>query len=343
MEKRKLASIRVVSEVNPIPDADAIERATVDGWNVVVKKNEFKPGDLCVYCEIDSLLPVREEFEFLRKSSYRKMADGNEGFRLKTISLRKTTSQGLLLPISILPNEIISSTGYADLPGTDVTQALGIVKYEPPMPASLAGKAKGFFPSFIPKTDEERIQNLPEIIENEKDTLFDATEKLDGSSSTYFIKNGEFGVCSRNLELLEDEENSMWKFARQTDLETKMRSLERNIALQGEIIGEGIQGNPYKMKGQTVSFYNAFDIDKHEYLNYEDFNNLIGMLGFQTVPVIHEGLKLPESIEGILKLADGKSALNPNFNREGLVFRTRGSKRISFKAISNLFLLGEKD
>ena len=271
------------------------------------------------------------------------MADGNEGFRLKTISLRKTTSQGLLLPISILPNEIISSTGYADLPGTDVTQALGIVKYEPPMPASLAGKAKGFFPSFIPKTDEERIQNLPEIIENEKDTLFDATEKLDGSSSTYFIKNGEFGVCSRNLELLEDEENSMWKFARQTDLETKMRSLERNIALQGEIIGEGIQGNPYKMKGQTVSFYNAFDIDKHEYLNYEDFNNLIGMLGFQTVPVIHEGLKLPESIEGILKLADGKSALNPNFNREGLVFRTRGSKRLSFKAISNLFLLGEKD
>ena len=341
--ERKLASIRVVSEINPIPDADAIERATVDGWNVVVKKNEFKPGDLCVYCEIDSLLPIREEFEFLRKSSYRKMADGNEGFRLKTISLRKTTSQGLLLPISILPNEIISSTGYADLPGTDVTQALGIVKYEPPMPASLAGKAKGFFPSFIPKTDEERIQNLPEIIENEKDTLFDATEKLDGSSSTYFIKNGEFGVCSRNLELLEDEENSMWKFARQTDLETKMRSLERNIALQGEIIGEGIQGNPYKMKGQTVSFYNAFDIDKHEYLNYEDFNNLIDMLGFQTVPVIHEGLKLPESIEGILKLADGKSALNPNFNREGLVFRTRGSKRLSFKAISNLFLLGEKD
>lgn len=343
MEKRKLASIRVVSEINPIPDADAIERATVDGWNVVVKKGEFSPGDLCVYCEIDSLLPIREEFEFLRKSSYRKMADGNEGFRLKTISLRKTTSQGLLLPISILPNEIISSTGYADLPGTDVTQALGIVKYEPPMPASLAGKAKGFFPSFIPKTDEERIQNLPEIIENEKDTLFDATEKLDGSSSTYFIKNGEFGVCSRNLELLEDEENSMWKFARQTDLETKMRSLERNIALQGEIIGEGIQGNPYKMKGQTVSFYNAFDIDKHEYLNYEDFNNLIDMLGFQTVPVIHEGLKLPESIEGILKLADGKSALNPNFNREGLVFRTRGSKRLSFKAISNLFLLGEKD
>lgn len=340
---RKLASIRVVSEINPIPEADAIERATVDGWNVVVKKGEFSPGDLCVYCEIDSLLPVREEFEFLRKSSYRKMADGNEGFRLKTIKLRGQVSQGLLLPISMLPSEVVSSTGLGDLPGTDVTSVLGIIKYEPPMPASLAGKAKGFFPSFIPKTDEERIQNLSEIIENEKETLFDATEKLDGSSSTFFINNGEFGVCSRNLELLEDEDNSMWKFARQTDLESKLRSLEINIALQGEIIGEGIQGNPYKMKGQTVRFYNAFDIDKYEYFGYDEFHRLIGFLNFETVPVIQEGIRLPGTIDEILKMADGKSALNPDFNREGLVFRTRGGKRLSFKAISNLFLLGEKD
>ena len=341
--ERKLASIRTISEINPIPEADAIERATVDGWNVVVKKGEFKPGDLCVYCEIDSLLPIREEFEFLRKSSYRKMADGNEGFRLKTIKLRGQVSQGLLLPISILPNEIVSSTGYGDLPGTDVTSALGIIKYEPPMPASLAGKVKGYFPSFIPKTDEERIQNLPEILVNEKDTLFDATEKLDGSSSTYFMKNGEFGVCSRNLELLEDEQNSLWKVAREMNLEAKLRSLEINVALQGELIGEGIQGNPYRIKGQTVRFYNAFDIDKHEYFRYEDFIKFVSMLGFETVPIIHEGVRLPETIEEIVKMADGKSALNPNFNREGLVFRTRGSKRISFKAISNLFLLGEKD
>lgn len=341
--ERKLASIRTVSEINPIPDADAIERATVDGWNVVVKRGEFKPGDLCVYCEIDSLLPIREEFEFLRKSSYRKMADGKEGFRLKTIKLRGQVSQGLLLPISILPNEIVSSTGYGDLPGTDVTSVLGIVKYEPPMPANLVGKAKGFFPSFIPKTDEERIQNLPEILTNEKETLFDATEKLDGSSTTYFIKNRQFGVCSRNLELLEDEQNSLWKFAREMNLEAKLSMLGRNIALQGEIIGEGIQGNPYKLKGQTVRFYNAFDIDKHEYFNYEDFNKIINMLGLETVPVIHQGTILPETIDEILKMADGKSVLNPTFNREGLVFRTRGAKRISFKAISNLFLLGEKD
>lgn len=100
--ERKLASIRVISEINPIPEADAIERATVDGWNVVVKKGEFKPGDLCVYCEIDSFLPVKEEFEFLRKSSYRKMSDGTEGFRLKTIKLKGQISNGLLLPLSVL-------------------------------------------------------------------------------------------------------------------------------------------------------------------------------------------------------------------------------------------------
>lgn len=341
--ERKLSSIRVINEINPIPEADAIERATVDGWNVVVKKGEFKPGDLCVYCEIDSFLPVKDEFEFLRKSSYRKMSDGTEGFRLKTIKLRGQVSQGLLLPISVLPNEVVSSTGLSDLPGTDVTSVLGIVKYEPPVPACLAGKIKGYFPSFIPKTDEERIQNLPEIFVNEKETLFDATEKLDGSSTTFYIKDGEFGVCSRNLELLEDDENTLWKCGRDMNIKAKLESLAINIALQGELIGEGIQGNPYKIKGQTVRFYNAFDIDRYEYLRYEDFNKLIGMLGLETVPVIHEGLRLPESIEEILKLAEGKSILNPNFNREGLVFRTRGAKRISFKAISNLFLLGEKD
>jgi len=340
---RKLASIRTIKEINPIPQADAIEKATVDGWNVVVKKGEFKPGDLCIYCEIDSFLPIREEFEFLRKSSYKKMTDEKEGFRLKTITLRNQVSQGLILPISILPNEVISSTNLGSLPGTDVTSVLGIIKYEPPIPACLNGKIKGYFPSFIPKTDEERIQNIPEILVNESETFFDATEKLDGTSSTNFINNGEFGVCSRNLELLEDESNSLWKVAKQMDIESKLRSLERNLALQGELIGEGIQGNPYKIKGQTVRFYNAFDIDKYEYLSFEDFNNLIKMLGLQTVPVIHEKIKLPNSIEDVLKLADGKSVLNPNFNREGLVFRTRGGNRISFKAISNIFLLGEKD
>lgn len=339
--QRKLASIRLVSEINPIQGADAIEKATVDGWNVVVKKNEYKPGDLCVYFEIDSLLPVREEFEFLRKTSFKKNADGKEGFRLRTIKLRSQVSQGLLMPLSILSNEIISSTGLSDLVGTDVTDILGVVKYEPPIPACLAGKVKGQFPSFIPKTDEERIQNLPEILSTNKDEIFYATEKLDGSSTTYYFKDGEFGVCSRNLELIEEEGNTLWKVARSLGVESKLKSTGRNLALQGELIGEGIQGNPYKLIGQTVRFYNAFDIDSYQYFSFEDFRNLISELELESVPIVYEEIKLPETIDQILVMADGKSILNPSFNREGLVFRTRNQRRISFKAISNLFLLSE--
>jgi RNA ligase (TIGR02306 family) len=205
----------------------------------------------------------------------------------------------------------------------------------------LAGKVKGQFPSFIPKTDEERIQNLPEILSTNKDEIFYATEKLDGSSTTYYFKDGEFGVCSRNLELIEEENNTLWKVARSLGVESKLKSTGRNLALQGELIGEGIQGNPYKLIGQTVRFYNAFDIDSYQYFSFEDFRNLISELELESVPIVYEEIKLPETIDQILVMADGKSILNPSFNREGLVFRTRNQRRISFKAISNLFLLSE--
>lgn len=161
--ERKLASVRVISNIQPIPNADKLELVTVDGWNVVVAKDVgHKVGDLVIYCEIDSFLPIREEFEFLRKSSYKKMGDV-EGFRLRTVKLRGQVSSGLILPISVLnpPN-----TNFYVIPfeGLDVTEMLDIVKYEPPIPAELAGKVKGVFPSFIPKTDEERCLSEDTII-----------------------------------------------------------------------------------------------------------------------------------------------------------------------------------
>ena len=138
--------------------------------------------------------------------------------------------------------------------GVDVTDLLGIVKYEPPIPAELSGKVKGNFPSFLRKTDEERVQNLTKEYEQyiQSDQKFYITEKLDGSSATFYFKDGVFGVCSRNLELLETAENTFWKVARELDLENKMKKFGINMSLQGELIGEGIQGNPYKIKGQTV-------------------------------------------------------------------------------------------
>jgi RNA ligase (TIGR02306 family) len=376
---RKLASIRRIKEVLPIEGADAIEVAVVDGWKVVTKKGEYKPGDLCIYCEIDSFLPIREEFEFLRKSSFKKMG-AQEGFRLKTIRLRGQVSQGLILPLSVLEGEEEMKIGISQQPhgdqlqlgpyddalvieeGVDVSNYLGIVKYEPPIPAELAGKVKGLFPSFLRKTDEERVQNLAKEYAEwclSSKHQFYVAEKLDGSSATFYFKDGVFGVCSRNLELAEPEpfvpgtvlcddgverpkqENTFWKVAREMDLKTKLSAVGYNVCLQGELIGEGIQGNPYKIKGQVVRFFNAFNIDTQEYLNLRDFVSLLILLGLDHVPILEAPFQLPETIEGMLKYAEGRSALNPNTEREGVVVRSL-DRTISFKAISNSFLLNEK-
>lgn len=353
-ETRKLASIQAIKEILPIEGADAIELAVVNGWKVVVAKNVgHKVGDMVVYCEIDSFLPIREEFEFLRKSSYKKMGD-QEGFRLKTIKLRGQVSQGLILPMSVF-----GDFGWTAYEGLDVTEKLGIVKYEPPIPAQLAGKVKGYFPSFIRKTDEERVQNLADEYftwKIQSATQFYVTEKLDGSSATFYFKDGVFGVCSRNLELAEPEEefvpgmvmcedgverprqeNSFWKAAREMNLKEKLQSIG-NICLQGELVGEGIQKNPYRIKGQKVYFFNAFNIDTQEYLGLEEFENLISSLGLETVPVLDRAFLLPGTVDDLLTYAEQKSELNDQFDREGVVIRSL-DRKISFKAISNKFLL----
>lgn len=334
--ERKLASVVTIEDIQTIEGADLIEVATVKGWKLVVKKNEFQTGDHAVYCEIDSFLPISEEFEFLRKTSYRRMR-GLEGFRLKTIKLRGQISQGLLLPINVLGD-------YHYQVGEDVSERLGIIKYEPPIPASLEGIAKGQFPSFIPKTDEERIQNLSDLYDEFKQHTYYVTEKLDGSSVTYYLNEGSFGVCSRNLELLETEENTLWKFARAAHIEEKLATLGKNIALQGEVIGESIQGNPYRLVGQTVRFYNIFDIDRYRYFPMDEFTDCIKALDLQPVPVLQTDYRLPDTLEELLLAADGVSALSPagkNVEREGLVIRSK-DRKISFKIISNRFLLHEK-
>jgi RNA ligase (TIGR02306 family) len=364
--ERKLATVRKITDLKQIDGADNIELAIVDGWQVVVAKNvQHKIGDFVVYCEIDSFLPIKEEFEFLRKTSYKKMGE-LEGFRLKTIRLRQQLSQGLILPISVLNSKFnpdmvvdISKQPWGDQlqvgpyddalvieVGMDVTELLGIVKYEPPIPAELSGKVKGMFPSFISKTDEIRIQNIPDEYKTytESNDDFYFTEKLDGSSATFYINNGEFGVCSRNLELLETEGNTFWKVARQLDLENKMKAQNKNFAIQGELIGEGIQGNPYNIKGHTVMFFTAFDIDMRKRFNYAEFAMFMARNQLEVAPLlsIMAGIDLPKTIEELLKFAENKSCLNEKTEREGVVIRTYDNL-ISFKAISNKFLLKDKN
>jgi RNA ligase (TIGR02306 family) len=338
--ERKLATVRRIKEILPIEGADRIELAVVDGWKVVVAKDvQHKVGDLVIYCEIDSFLPIREEFEFLRKSSFKKMGD-QEGFRLRTAKMKGQISQGLILPIFVL-NPPDTNIYVQPFEGLDVTEMLDIVKYEPPIPANLAGKVKGLFPSFLIKTDEERVQNIAveySALCFQSKHQFYVTEKLDGSSATFYINNGEFGVCSRNLELLETENNSFWKVARELKLEENLRALEKNICLQGELIGEGIQGNPYGIKGQTIRFFSVYQIDSRTRLGIKDLKDICFMIGLQTVPILESNFLLPNTIEEMLQYAEGKSALNPKTEREGVVVRSLDGT-ISFKAISNKFLL----
>lgn len=327
---RKLASIRQCSELQAIPEADAIQVAVVDGWTCVVKIGEIQVGQKGVYFEIDSFLPVDDaRFEFLRKSSLRKMGE-KEGFRLRTIRLRGQLSQGLFLPLHLFPE-----VDPAEPVGTDLTERLRVDKYEPPIPADLTGKVIGPFPGFIPKTDEERVQNLLEEFARWQGLPFVVTEKLDGTSFTAYQRNGHFGICSRNWELSDEDPNSYWNVATETQLQEKLG--RQNLAIQGEMIGEGIQKNIYKLRGQHLFVFHVFDIDQHRFYSYEETVDFCLKNGLQMVPLISADFQLPPKVEDLLRMADGPSILNEQAKREGLVLRS-ADRKISFKAISNAFL-----
>lgn len=338
---RKLASIRQIKALSPIENADAIERAQVDGWGVVVKKGEFSPGDLCVYFEVDSLLPENDErFEFLRKGCYTSKSQNGPGFRLKTIKLRGTLSQGLVLPLKDFPE----LEGLEE--GTDVTDILKVLKWEPIIPANLAGVVKGNFPSFIPKTEQERIQNLhdgsTEYYTKYGTGPYEVSLKFHGTSCTIYRHNGEFGVCSRNLDLKETEGNTYWQVARMYDIENKMIKYGLdNIAIQGEIMGPGINGNREGFDKFFFYVFDIWDINAGKYYGAEDRHRLaINVLGVDHVPIMEEEYSLGfTSLEELLDMADTRS-LNHEV-AEGLVFKNQYDTSLSFKVINNRFLLSE--
>jgi len=338
---RKLASIQKILNLEPIEKADAIEKATVLGWSLVVKKGEFKVGDACVYVEVDSILPERPEFEFLRARH----------FRIKTVKLRGQVSQGIAFPLSILPEGQYEE-------GLDVTDILGIKKYEPNIPAQLAGTVKGNFPDFIPKTDETRIQSVPKVLERHKDKEFYVTEKLDGTSLTVYIRddervNGfEVGVCSRNTELKDTEGNAYWDLVKKLDLQNKLTFLassswthRMNIAIQGEMIGNGIQKNKYNLPDHQLFVFNIFDIDKHVYLDEVEMRYIAQELGLHVVPIIDRVFVLNHTVDQLVEYSKGISHLYKHVQREGVIFRPlREEKdeelgRLSFKVINPDFLL----
>lgn len=363
---RKLATIQRIAALSPIPGADKIEVATILGWQVVVKKGEFKVGDPCVYIEIDSIVPDHPLFEFLRERK----------FRVRTIKLRKQVSQGLALPVPAVSYYIRK---VADLSiGDDATDIIGIKKYDPQaeveaklfeVDAHVAKSRLGKFlnryawyrrllykpkrlpfPKFIAKTDETRIQNIPGILNQLKGCQCTATEKLDGQSATYFVVKKKtwfgtklvFGVCSRNFQLLQEDNSSYWTIARQLrihqvliDLLNASPKTTEFIVLQGEIIGKNIQGNKYKIDGYEFFAFNLKFNDRS--VPSELIHGHLWGYGIFTVPVLAD-FYLPNTVQDLVNLSKGNSVIGAKPIREGLVIRNHKHKT-SFKVINPDFLL----
>ncbi len=345
---RQLARVVRIDDVRPIPGADTIEVALIGGWSVIVRKNEFSRGDLGVYFEIDSFLPAgHPSWDFLleRKSTE---FEGARGHVLRSVRMRGQVSQGLLLHRSVL-NGLAQVDSLA--PGTDVSELLGVLKYEPPIPAELAGLARGLFPARVPKTDQERIQNLALQLDAWQqegargELTWEVTEKLEGASCTYAMLEGELHVCSRNIDLLETEGNTLWLQARELDIENKLRATfgDRNIALQGELIGNGIQDNLYRLNGHQFHLYDVYDVATGQYYRADERQSLAKDFAIRHVPVLDTAFVIDGnvSMETLLADADGESVLRKGQLREGKVYKAR-QKPVSFKVISNQYLIAHK-
>lgn len=332
--ERKLCTIQTISDLNPINGADKIEVASVLGWKVVVQKGLYNINDKVVYCEVDSLPPQKPEFEFLK----------DRGYRIKTIRLRKQISQGIIFPLSILPQGDYNV-------GDDVTQIMGVTKWEPIIPENLSGEMWGKKPWFVPTTDEIRIQSYPELIDEIKGKQVYQSVKCDGTScSIYFNSNfdREFGVCSRNMELKEGD-TAYWKVAKKYNLQEKLKKYGKTIVLQGECCGPSIQKNRLGLKELDWFMFDVYLPEEQRYASLNEMLDIAKLLDIKTVPIecVYDSFNF--DLEGLLKLAEGKYSGTLN-NREGNVWRPLDptySKtldgRLSFKVLNNEFLMKDEE
>lgn len=324
------ATIQIIERVEHIDNSDFLDKVKILGWQIVVRRDEYKVGDKCVFVTIDSLLPDRPEFEFMRKNK----------FRVKSVKLRGELSQGIVFPLSILPDQEYNI-------GDDVGNMLGITHYEKPIPVSMGGLVRGNFPShIISKTDEERIQNVPAIIDELKGILVYSTLKCDGTSATYINFNGDYHICSRNNDMKLVNDNVYTKMFNKYNLMDVLNG--RNLAIQGEICGPGIQGNPMGLHELELFVFNIFDLDTRKYLNFNDFVNMVEELGLQSVPII-DTFVFNHTMDELLDMAT--KVKYPNGKRaEGIVIRSVVEHysnvlhgRMSVKIINNEYLLSRKE
>lgn len=354
---RKLASIQKIWNIEQIQGADNIELVSVLGWKCVTKKGIFKKYDLCVYFEIDSFLPVNEKFEFLRDSSYKKNELNGEGFLLRTRKFKGQISQGLVLPLSILDFSLlnfdfVNFENKNNLVGYNVSKLLGIKKWEVAEVVTGFGNIKADFPTDITKTDEIRVQTEPKLIDEFKGKYYIST-KLDGTSMTIYFKNGEFGICSNNFEIKDDDASPFWRFFHKNNFDEKIKAGIKNlglknIAIQGEFCGEGIQGNKLKLLTPNFFIFNLIDLNSGKRLGLYSIFDFCAAAKIPSVPIEEVGDFFPyKTIDDLIKRAKGKY-LSGN-NKEGIVIRPVNPVKseiidgwLSMKVINNDYLLGKK-
>lgn len=366
---RKLAHIEIIEDLFPIQNADKIEVAKVLGWECIVQKGEFKIGDKVIYIEIDSIMPETPEYEFLKSKKY----------RIKTIKLKGQISQGLVIPIPSYMNlqncEI----------GKDVTDELGITKYFSLdekreinqykklkqietnrlrkfvkkyfwLRKLFLSKKKEKFPYWVNKADEERIQNIPDVLEKFGNKPVYITEKIDGQSVTYTSKrvpifNGwlgkilpkriEFLVCSRNF-IVTDKNSDYWKTAKMYKLD-ELLQLFPYLTIQAEQIGPKIQSNKYNLKTLEIRIFNIIDHEKKYHYTYKQMEQFCKQYNLPMVPLLSyfNSLNNFKDLNELIEYSKGNSLEENNNIREGIVVRCieNGKKLLSFKVINPEFLL----
>ena len=343
---RSLVTIQKVKDISVIPDSDFLELAHIMGWQCVVKKGEFKAGDLGVYYEVDSFLPLDERYEFLRNSSFRENADNGIGFRIRTMKMRGQLSQGLLLPLEKFPE--LKGLGEGGLQegglseGLDVTETLNVKKWYIPETAAAGGTIIGERPNGIPASDEIRIQSALELLDQLRGKPYYITTKMDGTSGIVYCIDGKIGCCSRNKEIKDEADALYWAPVYTYGLKEKLASLGKNIVLTGEICGPGIQKNKLRLAATEWYIFDVKDWDAGKYLPYDEACSLCAELGIPVVPLEERGEQFDYSLETLLEKAKGKYL--SGLDKEGIVVRDVNSpKAVSFKVLNNDALLKEKD
>ena len=346
---RKLASVQRIWKIEPIDGADRIELAYVLGWQCVVNRGQFQPMDLAVYFEIDSFLPIRHEFEFMRTSSYRKTDIMGEGFRLRTMKFRGQISQGLLLPISEF-SEIAEDIE----PGSDVTEILGVRKWEIEEKATTGGTVIGSLPIDVPHTDETRIQAEPDLIRDFAGLEYYISTKMDGSSHSVSIDEDGFHVTGHNYEYRDDGKSAFYELVKRDDIETGIRRYyEENhlqlLTVQGEFCAPGIQKNRLKLSRPEWYVF-TIRVDGKR-VGLKKMQEICDELNLQMVPIEEIGTDLPSrypTVEALLERADGEYPKGGR--KEGIVIRPtepvyndRISAALSMKVVNNKYLLKNED